>query len=560
MNTFFKSAFFAAALCCAHFLTAQANLDPTWAFIADQTNSDQVIDFWVNPEGESYIAGSIGFTAGNPNLDGFMITKTDTDGNEVWRHLLYGPTTDWRVDPECVVGDEQGNIFVVFNETFRYTDMTNVRLAVHKYAPDGTLLWSNHYTPQQDGPMEGAAWRSAVYKNNTLYFAASSTTGDSSADMDAMIVKINGNDGTLIQKIIFDSQYHTDDFFRQLRVADNGDVWAIGRSRGYMYPGGLYSHYDANVVKYDANGVFQWEHRENGTSNTEDFGINLDIDASGNCYASNQLRHIGVGQRRVHIQKLSPSGAVLWSYEYQGSSSGYTWRQPVSVLPNGNVAAVVSNENGIVTMLIDGSTGAQLWMTNYNRDNMGSANHQRDMITDAFGNIYVTGVSRDNTPFGAGYDMITIKYDSAGNLVWLSNFNRANYATTGDDGVGLMLDGSGNLYAIGWTVSGEDYNNDFLLLKYGNQSLGVAQNDWQSVKVYPNPAADILHVQFPTHTQNVSDVSLIDTNGRVVRSWNSRFAPDQPLALDLNGISPAMYLLTVNTDAGVYKTKVVKCL
>lgn len=556
MKTSLKIAIFSGLFC--NLLTAQTTIEPVWAYYADASNSDNVTDLWVNPEGETYIAGNIGFITGNPNMDGMMVTKTSADGQEIWRHIFYASTTDWGLFASGIVGDESGNIFVIYNEAYRYSGYSNNRIAVRKYDLQGNLLWSNFYTEAANGPINEIARRSAIYKNGILYFASTSTSVVPNEDLDAMVVKIDGNDGHLIQKLIFDSQYQTDDVFKQVCVSDNGDVWAVGRSRGYMYPGGIYSHYDATIVKYDANGVFQWEHRENGASNSEDYGINIAIDASGNCYTSNQLRHLGISQRFVHIQKLSPAGNVLWSHEYHGSSSGYTWDQPVSVLPNGNVAVTVSNENGIVTMLLNGASGDQLWLNNYNRNDMGAANHQRDMITDASGNIYVTGVSRDNTPFGAGYDMVTLKYDVNGNLVWLSNFDNGNYLTMGDDGVRMMLDGSGNLYAIGWTSYGEDYNNDFLLLKYGTQSLGIAENELQQVKAYPNPATTDVSVQFPKHVRLVSGIILVDVNGRTVKNWDAPLDVANIATLDLGGISSGLYFLKAKTDAGILHTKLIK--
>jgi hypothetical protein len=385
-----------------------------------------------------------------------------------------------------------------------------------------------------------------------LYLAGSQTSLETISNMDGMIIKIDGASGSLVQKIIFESEYQSDDTFRDVQVSDSGEMWAIGRSRGYMWPGGIYSHYDANVVKYNADGVLQWEHRENGTSNNEDFGINLTIDDEGNCYTSNQLRMLSVSQKKVVAQKIDPDGNVVWSYQYQGSSSEYNFKQPIELLPNGNVALVTSNSNGIVTTCLNGQTGAQIWMQNYNRNNMGAANHQRDMMTDADGNIYITGVSRDNTPFGAGYDMVTMKYDSAGNLQWLSNFNYGNYATMGDDGVGLKMDAAGNIYAIGWTSHGENYNDDFLLLKYGSNLLGTPTHQIAKIVVYPNPASDRLNVDLPEMT-SVQKIFITDFGGRTIKSWDNA-----PIEFDISELANAVYLLTVQTDTGTFTHKFVK--
>lgn len=535
---------------------AQENTEPAWAYFADISNSDHVTDLWVTPAGESYIIGHVGTAGSNP--EGLMLTKVSTSGEEMWQKFIYADTEDWGLFAKAVLADDAGNVFVVFNERFKYTHFTNNRIVVHKYTPQGELLWSDHYTVEENGPIEEISTDAVVYKNGTLYLAGSSNHLDPSANADGMIVKINGNDGNLIQKIIFNSEYNTDDVFKQLSVDENGNVWAVGRSRGYMWPGGIYSDYDANVVKYNENGEFQWEHRENGTSNHVDFGINITVDNEGNCYTSNQVKSLSISQSKVLVQKLSPIGEVLWAYQYQGSSSGYTWDQPIDLLPNGNVALVFSNEDGINTACLNGSNGTLLWMVNYNRNSMGMANHQRDMITDGNGNIYVTGTSRDNIDFGGGYDMVTLKYDSQGNLEWLSNFNHGDYSTTGDDGVRLMLDSVGNVYAIGWTSYGEDFNDDFLLLKYGNAVMGTEDMEKNRIAFYPNPVTDVAYLSLTETSDIATAMHLVDMNGRIIKRWESIKNDGSVIPLDFSGITPGFYILNIQTGNNFNSFKIYK--
>lgn len=539
------------ALLFATFLNAQTTINPAWHYLGDATNTDGVADFWVNPQGDAYMIGHITTMPGQPHADGVMFIKTDTNGQELWRKYLYAASTDWGLFAHAAIGDESGNVFVVLNENYRYSGYTNARLLVRKYNPDGDLIWSQYYTPLENGPIESVVSRTGIYKNGILYLAGSATDLDPGANLDGLIVRIDGETGNLVQKIIFDSAYHTDDVFREIKVSDSGEMWAVGRSRGYMWPGGIYSHYDANVVKYNADGVMQWEHRQNGTSNSEDFGINLTIDDQGNCYTSNQLRMLGVSQKKVQVQKINPGGVVAWTYEYQGSSSEYNFKQPVELLPGGNLVLVTSNANGIVTTCLNGQTGAQVWTQNYNRNNMGAANHQRDLMTDADSNIYITGVSRDNTPMGGGYDMVTMKYDSAGNMQWLSNFNYGNYATMGDDGVGLEMDAAGNVYAIGWTSHGADFNDDFLLLKYGS-SLSLDENDASGkLTMYPNPTQDYVTIEL--QFAGKCEIKLSDLNGRILKAFTTAASPRTGFSLE--GLASGVYLVSVQNESGVQMTQ-----
>lgn len=554
MNSLIKKAILRMCILLPCAVISQNVINPSWVHFADESNSDYVTDLWVAPGGESYTIGHIGSVGDNP--DGLMLLKVNALGQEIWRRKIYPATDEWGLMAKSIIADEHGDIFVAYNERFKYTHFTNNRVVVNKYNTQGELLWSTYYTAHENGPIEEVATHAAACKNGILYLAGTSTHLDPSANLNGMIVKINLGTGELMQKIVFNSQYNSDDIFRQIKVDDTGNMWAVGRSRGYMWPGGIYSDYDANVVKYNADGQLQWEHRENGTSNNIDFGINIAIDDEGNCYTSNQVKSLSISQSKVLVQKISALGAILWTYEYQGSSSGYNWDQPVSLLPNGNVALVFSNEDGINTMCLDGFDGTQVWTANYNRNSMGMANHQRNMVVDALGNIYITGTSRDNTPMGGGYDLVTLKYNSQGTLEWLSNFNHANYDTAGDDGVRLMLDSMGNVYAIGWT-SGDNFNDDFLLLKYGDAVMGTEDIEEASVLVYPNPVSDFINIVVP-ESIIPDEITLADMNGKIMLYMNKFSNQRGVISFDMQGLSTGIYLMTIQSQKETIVFKVIK--
>ena len=456
-------------------LSAQDEITPAWSFLGDATGTDGVTDLWVSPNGTSYMLGHITMLPGSEHRDGLMFMKVDAQGQEVWRHYLHGATEEWMLMAKGIVGSPDGYLYIVYTEGFRYTHYTNSRVMVKKYNQQGDEIWTRDLTGDIPGRLESLNARNLMCKDGYLYMAGSyneNILNTADLDSDGLIYKIDAADGDIAAKVVYNSDYGSDDVFMQIKVDPAGNMYVIGRSRGLNGPGGIYSHYDSLTVKYDAQGNKLWESALNGEGNAEDHGIDLDIDSQGNTYTSSQVKRIGVNQRVVVIRKHAPDGNVLWTHLFQGSSSGYTYKQPVALLPNGNVVFVTANEDGINTIALNGTDGTQVWATNYNRSAAGAANHQRDMITDAQGNIYVTGTSRDNTPFGNGYDMVTLCYDSAGALLWLSNYNHSNYDGAGDDGVTLKQDAAGNVYAIGWT-QGENYNDDFLLLKYGDAALAA---------------------------------------------------------------------------------------
>src|SRR4030065_2527361 len=82
------------------------------------------------------------------------------------------------------------------------------------------------------------------------------------------------------------------------------------------------------------------------------------------------------------------------------------------------------------------------------------------LAVDDTGNVYVTGLSQG---LGTGKDIVTLKYSSAGNLVWERRYNGPD--NLADQPSALVLDQYGNLFVTGYST-GLTAGADFLTLKY----------------------------------------------------------------------------------------------
>lgn len=111
---------------------------------------------------------------------------------------------------------------------------------------------------------------------------------------------------------------------------------------------------------------------------------------------------------------------------------------------------------------------AQLWKATYQAPGSNNMVQPADIVADSAGNTYVTA-SRYN---GSNYDIVTMKYDDAGNLLWTSP---PYYdGGSGDQAVAITLGPSGNIYVVGRSynirnpsnVNDPANNNDIVVLKY----------------------------------------------------------------------------------------------
>jgi hypothetical protein len=105
----------------------------------------------------------------------------------------------------------------------------------------------------------------------------------------------------------------------------------------------------------------------------------------------------------------------------------------------------------------------QEWVARYNNANHGAAGLY--VITDSFGNIYVTGSVNTSSQ---GTDIVTIKYNSSGIQQWTMTYNGPG---NGDDGPqGIALDDSLNVYIAGYSV-GIGTGQDGVVIKYNSNGI-----------------------------------------------------------------------------------------
>ncbi len=108
------------------------------------------------------------------------------------------------------------------------------------------------------------------------------------------------------------------------------------------------------------------------------------------------------------------------------------------------------------------------WQKRYSSTGANS-DKAEDMVMDASGNIYVTGVARGTS---GTLDYVTIKYNSAGVQQWIAEYNGAGNGL--DEAHAIAIDPSGNnIYVTGWSLGDSTTGFDYATIKYN--SSGVRQ-------------------------------------------------------------------------------------
>jgi serine protease AprX len=95
-----------------------------------------------------------------------------------------------------------------------------------------------------------------------------------------------------------------------------------------------------------------------------------------------------------------------------------------------------------------------------------------------------------------------------------------------------------------------------LILSGSNLSLDTEKNELSKVTVWPNPAKDVLNVNFGQELSNGS-ASLTDMSGRMVFQTKSGAISGQNLTINTSGLSSGFYVLTVTSKDKSLSKKVI---
>jgi Beta-propeller repeat len=239
---------------------------------------------------------------------------------------------------------------------------------------------------------------------------------------------------------------------------------------------------DAFVVKYNASGVVQWAVNGGGTS--DDFINGIAVDGSGNVYItgySSGATTFGTttltgGYVDFFVVKYNASGVVQWAVKGVGDREDSAYG--IAVDGSGNVyltgffySTTVSFGTTTLTNTSSNFLGSDVFVVKYNASgvvqwavNSGGTDAElgTDIAVDGSGNVYITGYFSSATavfgptasaPFSisltnnssGGHEVFVVKYNTNGQVQWAVKGG----GTNNDQGDGIAVDGSGNVYVTG---------------------------------------------------------------------------------------------------------------
>ncbi|GIV34951.1 MAG: hypothetical protein KatS3mg031_2486 [Chitinophagales bacterium] len=556
-----------------------AHYDPTQTLIIDPliystyiggSNNDYVRSIAVDGSGNAYVTGSTqstdyDITAGafqTTNVGGFydvFVTKLNATGTGlVYSTYIGGSSDDYGY---AIAIDGSGNAYVT-----GYTRSLNYDI-----------------TP-----------------------GAFQTTYSGGASYDVFVTKLNAT-GTGLVYSTYIGGTNTDYGFA-IAVDDSGNAYVTGQTVSTDYditPGAFQTTYNSGGNPI-ADDVFVTKLNPTGTGlvystylggSDEEFGSGIAIDGSGNAYVTGGTYSTDYpttpgafqttlgGEVDVFITKLNPTGTgLVYSTYIGGSNSDQCSGIAIDGSGNAYVTGRIDSTDYDITpgafQTTHGGGAYDAFVTKLNATGTalvystyigGSDIDQGNGIAiDGSGNAYVTGYTRSLnyaiTPgafqttlaFLEYTDVFVTKLNATGTGLIYSTYLGGSYDERGS---GIDVDGSGNAYVTGYTLS-PDYDitpRAFRTNYYGglydvfvtkldmSGTTGLSQNasTQSAFHIYPNPN----NGQFVIRTKQGGVFDLVDITGKVMDTYTL-----QNTSLQIHEHLPAgMYFIIEKTGGSVQK-------
>jgi uncharacterized delta-60 repeat protein len=301
----------------------------------------------------------------------------------------------------------------------------------------------------------------AVDSQNNIY-TVGSTRSAGAGNFDLLLVKFDF-DGVIQWQRVLGGGSLDQGYSVEVDSADN--VYVIGDTSSAGAGGA-----DFLIAKYNSSGTIQWQ-RAYGTTSGES-GAAIALDSADNVYALGSNFSISPPFGSILFAKYNSSGTIQLQRSLHGASDDFGQGAAVDSADNfylvGSTASAGPGFSNLVVAKYN-SSGTIQWQRVLG--GAGGSTQASNVAIDSVDNIYAVGLT--SSTGAGGQDVFIAKYDSSGTLQW----QRVLGGSGNESAFDVAVDAFDNVYVIGQTASAGAGANDFLIAKY--DSSGTIQ--WQRV-------------------------------------------------------------------------------
>ncbi|HEX2787875.1 MAG TPA: SBBP repeat-containing protein [Ignavibacteria bacterium] len=268
----------------------------------------------------------------------------------------------------------------------------------------------------------------------------------------------------------------------------------------------------------------EWNARFNGTSSGNDYAYDMEVDAEGNAYVTG-IAFMN-GARKIVTIKYNSQNIIMWFAEYNGAPNNLSSEQVHIKLDNsGNVyvTAATDGAGDDITLIKYNPFGNEQWVKKYS--GAGSfADEPRGLAIDNSGNIFVCGRIWNGA---GGDDYVTLKYNTAGELLWSKTYNGTG--NNNDQPNSITINLNDDVFVTGQSF-GNGTARDYVTIKYNSNG------DEQWVKRYSHSAnrddiattilsngSDVIVTGYSYDLITRNDIVTIKYNSNGDQVWSARY-------------------------------------
>lgn len=248
----------------------------------------------------------------------------------------------------------------------------------------------------------------------------------------------------------------------KIKCDNSGNIYITGRSIGNG------TGYDFCTIKYTPDGSQVWLQRYNGPGNGEDGSVSIGLDNNSNVYITG-YSFGSSGNLDFCTIKYDSNGNLIWIRRYDGGFDDRSVDLEIDVSGNihitGSSRSSTSDQSDKYLTVKYDSNGNFLWGQKYDAT-IFRPDTPADLTLDVNGNVIVTGTS--NSDGETWEDIATVKYNSAGDQLWVNRFSLPSNGASTDWGNAVISDNNGNVYVTGYS---ENFAGKMVTIKYSSNGI-----------------------------------------------------------------------------------------
>ncbi|MCD6131828.1 MAG: hypothetical protein J7J61_06990 [Candidatus Hydrothermae bacterium] len=347
---------------------------------------------------------------------------------------------------------------------------------------------------------------------------AGSTNSFGAGNSDVWVLKLGAFGSVVWQKAYGGSG---NDIARGVATTSSGDIIIAGKTESF---GDWIA--DAWVLRLDADGNIKWQKAYGGAGAGDE--ANAVVESGGDIIVAGHTYSFGAGSSDVLVVKLDENGDILWQKAYGGSGAEDAYG--VAVADNGDIIVVGETESfgsgsyDILVLRLDGS-GNIIWQKAFGG---AGADFAHDVAVADNGDIVVVGQTSGS--------LLVLRLDEQGNIKWQKAYSGAS----DDLAYGVVIADNGDIIVAGRSNSFGNSSDYIWVLRLDENGNIV----WQ--KAYGGTSDDLAY-----------SVALASNGDIIVAGGTESFGAGIGtsdfivLRLDEDGSLPVSELSVMDTNATV---------